>query len=198
MYAYRVNVRVNVELESANRVGNSRSSGGSRPIIARFKAFRDRQTCLKSSAKLKGTQIYLNDDVSKATMEIRREKMGELREKRRLGFHAYFSGSEIIARKVRTKPSVGSQMSPPRGPAVGSPLLSPTKTGEVSSSPSPRRSGAGSTDQSSARDLREPLSSPVRRPSGVSSPSALAGPEAGGQAAGRTVIPRAVKGVIKY
>ena len=50
----------------------------------------------------KGTDVFLNEDVSHATFEIRNSKMEELREKRRQGLIAYFSGTKIIT-KVRTR-----------------------------------------------------------------------------------------------
>lgn len=60
-----------------------------------------RQECLKSASKLKGTDIYLNEDVCKATLDIRRGKLDELKLKRRQGFIAYFSGTNIIVKERR-------------------------------------------------------------------------------------------------
>lgn len=92
-----------VQLESANRLGgNSQSTSTSiernskpRMIIARFGKISERQNVMKSSAKLKGTNVFLNDDVCRTTMDIRRQKMNELKDKRKQGYIAYFSGSEI-------------------------------------------------------------------------------------------------------
>ena len=47
---------------------------------------------------MEGSSIFVTDDVSKATQEIRRSKMGELLEKRRQGIIAYFSGTKIVTK----------------------------------------------------------------------------------------------------
>ena len=52
----------NVEVERAHRVGN-RTDHRQRPIIARFTRFCDREAVLRNAAKLRGTKIYLNEDL---------------------------------------------------------------------------------------------------------------------------------------
>ena len=49
--------------------------------------------------------IFINEDVSKATQEIRRTKMPELMEKRKAGMIAYFSGTHIVTRSRQAQPS---------------------------------------------------------------------------------------------
>ena len=46
--------------------------------------------CLKSAPKLKGTKIFINEDLSRATLDIRRRKLDELKERRAQGYIAYF------------------------------------------------------------------------------------------------------------
>ena len=46
---------------------------------------------LKNSAKLKGTIIFLNEDVSPTTQNNRNAKTGELQAARQRGLIAYFS-----------------------------------------------------------------------------------------------------------
>ena len=45
---------------------------------------------------LKGTNIFLNEDVSLATQSIRNAKMGELQAARQRGLIAYFSGTKLV------------------------------------------------------------------------------------------------------
>ena len=52
----------------------------------------------KSVPKLKGTNIYVNEDVCKATLDIRKSKMGELKERKSQGYITYFSGSKLITK----------------------------------------------------------------------------------------------------
>ena len=93
---------LNIKLESANRIGNRIENNKPRPIIARLSNFSDRQKCLRAAYKLKGSNVYINDDVSRRTIEIRNTKMEELKEKRRQGYIAYFSGSNLIVKKRQT------------------------------------------------------------------------------------------------
>ena len=102
---------VNVRLESANRVGRTSLPARPRTVVARFGNFTDRQKCLKSSSKLRGTDIFLYEDVSKATVE---EKKAELDNYRKQGLIAYFSGIRIITRQ---RPTFGA--STHQGAATG-------------------------------------------------------------------------------
>ena len=92
-------LKVNVKIESANRVGSNIGSTKPRPIIARFPNFGERQKCMKAAPKLKGSNIYFNEDVCKKTMEKRKPKIEEMKMKRKQGFIAYFSGDRLIVRK---------------------------------------------------------------------------------------------------
>jgi hypothetical protein len=94
----KTKLQVEVQLDGANRVGSSGTRDRPRPIIVRFRTFTDRQKCMKATSKLKGSNIYINEDVSKATSEIRKAKMDELKEKRRQGYIAYFSGVDIVCK----------------------------------------------------------------------------------------------------
>ena len=90
-----------VAVQKAYRVGAS--TDNSRPIIAKLASADDKYKCFKASSKLKGTDIYLSDDVSKATADIRKGKLDELKQKRREGYIAYFSGTRIVARPRRSQ-----------------------------------------------------------------------------------------------
>ena len=48
---------------------------------------------------MKNTSIYISDDISKATADIRHQKMDALKEKRNQGYIAYFRGTDIITRR---------------------------------------------------------------------------------------------------
>ena len=52
-----------------------------------------------------GTDIYLNEDVSKATMEIRKAKLQELCDKIRQGLIAFFSVTTPVTKPGKTQVS---------------------------------------------------------------------------------------------
>ena len=86
------------EIDVVHRVGRAVSERP-RAVIVKLKTFKVRQECLKRSPSLKGTNIYINEDISKATHEIRKIKMKEMKEKRQQGLIAYFSGADLITKE---------------------------------------------------------------------------------------------------
>ena len=91
----------NVEFERCHRIGKESSDQKPRRTLLELSKFEDRQKCLKSSFKLKGSDIYVNEDISRATAKIRTRKP-ELLEKRRQGLIAYFFGVTIVTKKRLT------------------------------------------------------------------------------------------------
>ena len=63
-----------VNIERAHRVGNTNSTLP-RTITAKFSGFKGKQIVLSAAKKLKGQNIYINEDFSKETMDIRKEKI---------------------------------------------------------------------------------------------------------------------------
>ena len=90
-----------VKVLESFRVGKPSQSAkpSPRPVIVKLSSSIDKVKCLKSSSKLKGSDIFISDDVCKATQEIRRGKLAELKQKRKDGFIAYFSGADIVFRR---------------------------------------------------------------------------------------------------
>ena len=62
-----------VYFESGHRVGNINNTLP-RTIIAKFSSFKGKQIVLSDAKKLKGQNIYINEDFSKETMDIRKVK----------------------------------------------------------------------------------------------------------------------------
>ena len=87
----------NVQVKKAYRVGPT--GPNPRQVIVRMHSTDDKIKCLKSSKNLKGTTLYINEDVSPATAAIRRQKLDALKQKRAEGFVAYFVGTEIVAKR---------------------------------------------------------------------------------------------------
>ena len=92
-------LNIEAEVEDIHRMGDRTSREKHRSVIVKMKNIKTRQDCLKAAPRLKGTSVYINEDVSKSTVAIRKGKLEELKEKRKQGFIAYFSGINIITKK---------------------------------------------------------------------------------------------------
>ena len=102
----------NVSIKNAYRIGKRETQNSPpRTIIATLANVNERNLCLRNSNKLKGSTVYISEDVSKATMEIRREKLPLLKQKREEGLIAYFSGVNIIT-KPRINPNRNQAVPP--------------------------------------------------------------------------------------
>jgi len=114
---------LDIAVNSSQRIGKFDSTRP-RTVLVRFSSFGDRQACLRASSKLKGTSVYINEDLSRETLSIRKSKLGELKELRDQGFIAFFRGTEIVCRKkaqinsteaVNSSDTVSSKASKTRG-----------------------------------------------------------------------------------
>ena len=102
-----------VNINAAFRVGQRTPGNEPRTIIAELPSVRDKVACLKMSSRLKGTNVYVNEDVSRATQEIRKTKLPLLKQRRQEGNIAYFSGTEIIVKRRQTQNSPPPLPPPP-------------------------------------------------------------------------------------
>ena len=108
-------VTINLRLDGNQVISGFRSEQSSpcqpnqmsptRAIVAKMSSYEHRNSCLKNSAKLKGTNIFLNEDVSPATQSNRSAKMGELHAARQRGLIAFFSGTKLVTRMKRSTQS---------------------------------------------------------------------------------------------
>ena len=69
--------------------------------------------------KIKGTNIFLNEDVSPATQSIRNAKMGELQAARQRGLIAYFSGTKLVTKTKRSTTQLSHENATSFGTADG-------------------------------------------------------------------------------
>ncbi|KAK4316251.1 hypothetical protein Pmani_012572 [Petrolisthes manimaculis] len=90
-----------VKLERAHRVGpRPPPSGDARPrtVVVRFTNFNQRQLTLRSSARLKNTNIYINEDLCESSVQIRKEQLPALRRAKAEGKIAYFNHTTLVVR----------------------------------------------------------------------------------------------------
>lgn len=108
----------NIELERAHRVGQ-RDSQRHRPIVARFKRFGDREAVMRNARKLRGTRIYINEDLCPASQSIKRDQLPFLKQARSEGKVAYFRGTKLVV-KDRGLASRASERAAVLGSSSGS------------------------------------------------------------------------------
>lgn len=100
-----------MELERAHRVGQ-RGEHHNRPVVVRFTKFSDREAVLRNCSKLRGTNVFINEDLSPTSQAIKRKKMPLLRQARGKGKITYFRHTRLI---MKERPNIGNG----DGPAVG-------------------------------------------------------------------------------
>ena len=86
---------VNPPTDDMHRLGK-KAGKKLRPVLIKLKSHVDKPDCIRAAPRLKGTNIYINDDVSRATQQIRKSKMPELKQNRQQGMLAYFSCADIV------------------------------------------------------------------------------------------------------
>ena len=86
----------NVKVDFAHRVNRKQNRSGPRPIIARLMHDSDKDKTMRSSWKLKGSQIYVNEDLSEFTLQKRKDQMTEMKNARQAGKIAYFKKEKLV------------------------------------------------------------------------------------------------------
>ncbi|XP_050715616.1 uncharacterized protein LOC126998200 [Eriocheir sinensis] len=82
-------------LERAHRVGVRRDARP-RPIVARFSRYCDREAVMRNSKKLRGTNIFVNDDLCAASQAVKNAQMPLLKQARAQGKVAFFRHTKLI------------------------------------------------------------------------------------------------------
>ena len=86
----------NVKIEYAHRINKKTNKPGPRTIVARLSHDTDKSRTMKNSHKLKGTRIFINEDLSERALSIRKEKLAELKLARAHGKIAYFDKDKLV------------------------------------------------------------------------------------------------------
>ena len=85
----------NISVERAHRVGN-KGKNDKRTIVLKLASFKDKLKIISEARKLKGTNISINEDYSKETLEIRKEKWKEVKELRKNGTYAILVYDKVV------------------------------------------------------------------------------------------------------
>ena len=92
----------NIQLERAHR-GGQHHPNRQRPIIARFTRFCDREAVMRNVAKLRGSRIYINEDLCPASHEKKKAQLPLLKKARSEGKVAYFRHTKLIVKERNTQ-----------------------------------------------------------------------------------------------
>ncbi|KAL9976171.1 hypothetical protein ACROYT_G013432 [Oculina patagonica] len=84
-----------IELQRVHRIGKP-TAGKTRPIIARFLRFQDREMVLKASFRLQDPEIKVLEDYPQEIIERRRKQMKKLKDAKKNGMKVSFSKAEEI------------------------------------------------------------------------------------------------------
>ena len=87
----------NISVERAHRVGN-KGKNDKRTIVLKLASFKDKLKIISEARKLKGTNISINEDYSKETLEIRKEKWKEVKELRKNGTYAILVYDKVVTK----------------------------------------------------------------------------------------------------
>ena len=90
----------NIKIERAHRVGR-RDGNGERPrtVVLKLLDFKDKEKVLSKRKKLTNTNIFINEDFCKETVEIRKSLMPKVKELREQGKYAIISYDKIVSRE---------------------------------------------------------------------------------------------------
>ena len=85
-------------VERAHRVGPRRDAKP-RTIVARFSRYSDGVSVMRNASKLKGTNIFVNDDMCPALQAVKNGQMPLLRQAKAQGKIAFFRHTKLIVRE---------------------------------------------------------------------------------------------------
>ena len=122
-------LKIDPSFERTHRVGKP-SAQRPRDVIARFSSIADRDAVFRDRKKLKGSDIYINEDLCSRTSDIRKEQMDEFHLARKQGKIVYFNYRTLV---VKNPPPTDDRRG--RGEGVPSPNAPGTPTGRGAQPP---------------------------------------------------------------
>lgn len=90
-----VGIDVNNEVEEIRRIGRYEARR-TRPILIKLVTFNKKQEVLKNATKLKGSDIWINEDYPREIQEERRKLFPKLKQAREKGYRAHIRYNKLI------------------------------------------------------------------------------------------------------
>ena len=93
----------NIRIERAHRVKRKKGDKTKkpRPIVCNLLSFKDKKLILKNANKLRGTNIFIDEDYSIETMEYRKQLWDEVKYLHSQGNIAYLNYRSIVNKGMR-------------------------------------------------------------------------------------------------
>lgn len=95
-----------MKIERAHRIGPVAASQP-RTVVVRFERFGDREAVIRNARKLKGSGIYINEDLCPASLELKKSQIPLMKKAREEGKIAFFKHTKLII-KERTAQRSGT------------------------------------------------------------------------------------------
>lgn len=86
-----------VEIEHAHRLGKGTNS----PVLIKCRRSEDKKNILKAKLKLKGTKVYIDEDYSQNTREVRRILIGKMKEMKEQGKEVKLKHDHLVVDGVK-------------------------------------------------------------------------------------------------
>ncbi|XP_065658502.1 uncharacterized protein LOC136083018 [Hydra vulgaris] len=101
IFINKLGISEEIIVERAYRIGKIKEDKSSRTMIIKLLDFQNKNKILTSAKKLKGTGIFINEDFSNETMEIRKKLWEEVKQLRKEGKYAIIKYDKIFVREFR-------------------------------------------------------------------------------------------------
>ena len=95
----KLGIAENIVIERAHRIKKKENPGRPRTIVCRFLNYKDKTNILKNAKKLKGKNIFINEDFFHETMELRKELWERVKKHREEGQIAYLQYRTIVVKR---------------------------------------------------------------------------------------------------
>ena len=158
-------LNITLSLERVHRVGKV---GDKKPrdIVAKFTSFSDRDNVMRNRRKMKGTNIFINEDLCPASVAVRMQQMPAYHQARKDGKQVYFNYRTLVIRDPVSHHSTTTMSSSQNQLLPRTPPRSPRPSSTSTRLPtSPRHPTQGVPTSPRHPTLLSPRPSPLRQPS---------------------------------
>lgn len=96
MFTSKLGLEGKIEMERVQRMGQHQERGRPRKIMVNLLRLKDKQRILSSAKKLKGTNIFINEDFSGAVLQRRKELWPKVKAARERGDNAILRYDKLV------------------------------------------------------------------------------------------------------
>ena len=97
LFKETLGIEETIEIDRAHRTG-TRRDGKQKTLVLKLSSYKDKNIILKNGKKLKGTGIYIYEDYSRETMELRKKLWEVVKRHRQNGKFSYLQYRTVVVR----------------------------------------------------------------------------------------------------